>query len=446
MNTPLCNFVRAYAERQALRLHMPGHKGRGIAGAAYDITEIPGADTLYRAQGVIRESEQNASEIFGSHTFYSTEGSSLCIRAMLQLIAQYARRCGRAPRIAAARNVHRTFLSAAALLDLPVCWLEAERCTAYLSCTVTAERLEEFLVRQEEMPVAVYLTSPDYLGNMSAIPSIALVCHRYGVLLAVDNAHGAYLKFLPESLHPIDLGADLCCDSAHKTLPALTPGAYLHISHNAPRSFAEQAEEALALFASTSPSYLILQSLDALNAQLAGAYPGRLAAFLKVLEQCKRRLAAHGFPLIGQEPMKLTLQTRPYGYSGTALAALLEQQGVYSEFSDPDFLVLMPSPDNREDEMARLTDLLLSVPRLPALPDAAPVCPPGERVLSIRQAMLAPHETVPLRVACGRILGDASVSCPPAVPILICGERISEEALACFSYYGVEHITVVAED
>ena len=119
---------------------------------------------------------------------------------------------------------------------------------------------------------------------------------------------------------------------------------------------------------------------------------------------------------------------------------------MYSEFSDPDFLVLMASPDNREDEMARLTDLLLSVPRLPALPDAAPVCPPGERVLSIRQAMLAPHETVPLRVDCGRILGDASVSCPPAVPILICGERISEEALACFSYYGVEHITVVAED
>ena len=124
MNAPICDFVRAYAARQALRLHMPGHKGRGPLGVeALDITEIPGADSLYEASGVIRESEENASHLFGCPTLYSTEGSSLCIRAMLYLTLLHAKAQGRKPRIVAGRNAHKTFLSAAALLDLDVVWL-----------------------------------------------------------------------------------------------------------------------------------------------------------------------------------------------------------------------------------------------------------------------------------------------------------------------------------
>ena len=102
----------------------------------------------------------------------------------------------------------------------------------------------------------MYVTSPDYLGGMQDVAALAEVCHRYGTLLAVDNAHGAYLRFLRPSRHPLDLGADLCCDSAHKTLSVLTGGAYLHIARTAPTSLAENAKEALALFGSTSPSYL----------------------------------------------------------------------------------------------------------------------------------------------------------------------------------------------
>ena len=114
--------------------------------------------------------------------------------------------------------------------------------------------------------MAFYLTSPDYLGGMQDIAALSAVCDAHGVPLLVDNAHGAYLRFLPGgSRHPIDLGAAACCDSGHKTLPVLTGGAYLHLGPKAPVQEESTVRSALALFGSTSPSYLILQSLDACN-------------------------------------------------------------------------------------------------------------------------------------------------------------------------------------
>ena len=273
MNTPICDFVRTYADSKQLRFHMPGHKGSGALGIEHiDITEIEGADVLYRAEGIIKESEQNASALFGTAlTKYSTEGSSLSIRAMLYLAMLYAKSIGREPRILAGRNAHHTFMTAAALLDLNVDWLYPEHWENLVSCEITPEYLERVLCSQTK-PAAVYITSPDYLGNVADIAELSAVCQKHEVLLLADNAHGAYLNFLPENRHPIALGADICCDSAHKTLPVLTGGGYLHISKHAPEMFRQNAEKALSLFASTSPSYLIMQSLDAANRYLADGY------------------------------------------------------------------------------------------------------------------------------------------------------------------------------
>ena len=139
MNTPICDFVRSYARTNVLRLHMPGHKGVGVLGVEkLDITEIEGADSLYEASGVIRESEENASQLFGCPTFYSTEGSSLCIRAMMYLIRLQA---GEKPLIWAGRNAHKTFLSAAALLDLDVEWLYPRETGSHLCCLVDAQEI-----------------------------------------------------------------------------------------------------------------------------------------------------------------------------------------------------------------------------------------------------------------------------------------------------------------
>ena len=219
MTTPVWDFLKGY--RREGRLHMPGHKGAGPLGCErWDITEVAGADSLYEASGIIAESEGNAAALFGSGaTFYSTEGSSQCIKAMLFLALRH-RPAGTPPVILAARNVHKSFVHAAALLDFEPLWLWPEEGTSSLcACPVTAEGLERALRALPAPPAAVYVTSPDYLGNLADISALAAVCHAHGTLLLADNAHGAYLRFLSPSLHPLDQGADLCCDSAHKTLP-----------------------------------------------------------------------------------------------------------------------------------------------------------------------------------------------------------------------------------
>ena len=251
------------------------------------------------------------------------------------------------------------------------------------------------------------------------------------------------MKFLSPSRHPIDLGADACADSAHKTLTALTGAAYLHLSHRAPIGFGEGAKEALALFASTSPSYLILQSLDALNAFLSQEYPQMLSTFVQAAEQKKEHLKACGWYFYGNEPLKWTLCAKRYGYTGQELAEILAQRNIVCEFSDPDYLVLMLAPALGLEGLEKICEALCAIPALPALSERAPLPVSRTAELSIRDAMLSATETLPIEQSLGRILASPSVSCPPAVPILMCGERIDNIALEAFAYYGIKHCTVV---
>lgn len=443
MDTPICDFVREYAQSNTCRLHMPGHKGNAFLGIEHlDITEIQGADSLYEAEDIIAKSEANASALFGCRTFYSTEGSSQCIRAMLYLLSLYAKQQGRETLVAAGRNAHKAFLTAAALVDVDVRWLYPSNPVSYLSCDLTPEELEEYLQNAQEKPVAVYLTSPDYLGMVADIGSIAEVCHRHGVLLAVDNAHGAYLRFLPQSMHPIDLGADICCDSAHKTLPVLTGGAYLHLSAEMDKAVGEQAKNALMLFGSTSPSYLILQSLDAAN-QYLDNYPEQLRTLIPELDAFKVRLCQQGYSLYGREALKLTIQAKPYGYTGNQLAELLRQMKIEPEFADPDYVVLMLSAETDGETLSQIEQALCRIPPQPPIKEDSPAFAPGELVLTIREAVFACSELLPVEQCLERILAVPIVGCPPAVPILVCGERINRHAIACFAYYGIDHCFVI---
>lgn len=439
MNTPVADFVQRYAKAGTARLHMPGHKGRCFLGCEpWDITEIHGADALYEAEGILAESEQNAAALFGSQrTCYSTEGSSQCIRAMLYLAVA----ASDSHTVVAARNVHRAFVSAAALLDLEIRWLWPEESRSLCGCPISPAQLEETLHSLPEPPAAVYLTSPDYLGGMAQIPALAQVCHQHGTLLLVDNAHGAYLRFLQPSLHPLDLGADLCCDSAHKTLPVLTGGAYLHLSPTAPAQLAPLAKSALGLFGSTSPSYLTLASLDLCNRYLAEGYPQRLAEAVERLAELRERLTAAGWRVEPSDPLRVTVAA-PRGVTGQELAGQLRRQGVECEYADRDFLVLMATPENTPEELAQAAAALGQCPgeaNPPQLPLAR-----GERACSIRQAAFAPRETVDAAHSLGRVCGLPTVGCPPAIPIAVSGERITPEALALFAYYGIEQVEVLA--
>ena len=448
MNTPICDFVRGYAVDAPLRLHMPGHKGVGPLGVeALDVTEIPGADVLYAPEGIIAESEANAAALFGSaRTVYSTEGSSLAIRAMLFLAQLWAKENGRAPLVLAGRNAHKTFLSAVALLDIETAWLYPEdHGSGVLTCPIEPNALARRLSAMPEKPAAVYVTSPDYLGVRSDIAALAEVCHRNGALLLVDNAHGAYLHFMSTPQHPLDLGADLCCDSAHKTLGVLTGGAYLHFGKSAPSALCAAADRAMALFASTSPSYLILQSLDAANAALDRYYVNDIMSTIRQADDLREALRADGWSLVGDEPLKLTLSTKPRGYTGAQVAEELARQNIVAEFADPDYIVFMLTPQLPPGALGTLCGALRALPMRAPVTDAPPVLGRPKRVLSSREAMLAPSETLPVGRALGRILASPGVSCPPAVPILVCGEQINEAAIHAFRYYGIEQVDVVKE-
>ena len=450
MKTPICDFVRDYRDKNTLRLHMPGHKGRGTLGIeALDLTEIDGADVLYAPTGIILESETYAAELFGTErTVYSTEGSTLSIRAMLYLALMYGKEQGRTPTVLASRNAHRSFMSGCALLDIDVKWLFGED-TALCRCKVDRDELDAALCQMErvgELPAAVYLTSPDYLGNLLPIGELADVCHKYGVLCLVDNAHGAYLAFLGDR-HPMSCGADMCADSAHKTLPVLTGGGYLHISKSAPKMLSEYADQAMALFASTSPSYLILQSLDSANAYLDGEYRERLSDFANITEGMKQALLDAGYILEGDEPLKLTLKTKSYGYTGNELCEILSDMGIVCEFCDDDYAVMMLTLEIGEAGIDRLTRALLSIPKRECSTECAPApkLPRPKRAMGIREALMSSFEELRVEESVGRILANAALSCPPAVPVVVCGEIIDEESVRAMKYYGIEKCFVIKQ-
>ncbi len=430
MNTPIVDFVKKYADCGISRLHMPGHKGVSFLGCEnLDITEINGADALYQAQGIIAESEKNATSLFGSlSTFYSAGGSSQSIKAMMAL----AKNGKKDFTVLAARNVHKSFVYACALLGIKVRWIFSENENFSLCrCNITAEQLENEL--QKEKADAVYITSPDYLGGMNDIASLTEVAHKNGALMLVDNAHGAYLRFLSESLHPITLGADMCCDSAHKTLPVLTGGAYLHINN---KKFIKDAKSSLEMFGSTSPSYLILQSLDMCNAYLNDGYEEKLEKCIQKIDNLKEELRKNGWETLKSDPLKLTVLTK-----GTDFAENLRKSGIECEYEDPDYTVLMFTPETNDETYKKVIDAAGKCSE--RLTPRNLQMPLPQKMLSIRNALFADSEEISVEDSAGRIVADTSVACPPAVPVVISGEIISKEAVNAMQYYSIDKIKVV---
>ena len=445
MKTPIYDFVKKYSATDTVRLHMPGHKGKGRLGVeCLDITEISGADVLYGASGIIAESEENATSLFKSaHTFYLTEGSTLGIKAMLALALSDAVGEKRRPIVLAARNAHKAFINSAALLDFSVEWLYPSESEHLCKCNVTPLDLENKLSAMERLPEAVYVTSPDYLGNMADIKGLSEICDRYGIPLLVDNAHGAYLAFLTPSEHPISLGASMCADSAHKTLPVLTGGAYLHISKKAEK-YIPRARAMLSLLASTSPSYLTLQSLDLCNEYLASDYSERLSKTVAKVDNLKRELSSLGYSFEGDERLKLVIWANKYGYTGTEIADFLREYSIEIEFYDRELAVMMFTPENSDGDYARILSALSLLSRHDRVSDGAfDLSAPHTSACSIREAAFSPSETISVEDAVGRICAQSTVSCPPAVPIAVSGEIITKEDLTLFKKYGITEVEVI---
>lgn len=471
MTTPIYNFLYRYKKSGTSRFHMPGHKGRGPLGfEEMDITEVAGADVLYHADGIIAESEENATRIFGTaHTYYSTEGSTLAIKAMLAIIR---RKCDTGATILAARNVHKAFVYAAGALDLSVEWIYPSHASHLCECDLSAEDVERAIDAMASLPDAVYITTPDYLGGMLDVAGIAAVCNARGIPLLVDNAHGAYLALLEPSMHPMQLGAAMCADSAHKTLPVLTGGAYLHIARGF-EEYTEGAREALAMFASTSPSYLTLASLDLCNYFCNPDIDDGREPYGVGIANCKEEvtfikelLADGGQAQSCPEPLKIRIDAPCFLNTGWGIAEILRANHVEPEFVDDEFVVLMASPMNSPKDFKCLRHAIAEITALAeerrlagsegnipenatqgrTCDDASPAAPSRPRVaMSIREALLSPSEIIPVKEAEGRICAALTVSCPPAIPVVISGEVIDKAAIATFLRYGIDTVSVVKE-
>lgn len=432
MTTPIADFIENYIKSDMSRLHMPGHKGLSFP---EDITEVCGADSLYTADGIIAQSEQNATKIFGSkHTFYSTEGSSQCIKAMLTLAVSNRENKNERPLILAARNVHKAFLHASALIDFDVEWLLPENSDSICKCIISKEQLKSKLETLEKKPCAVYITSPDYLGNTADISALSSVCKSFSIPLLIDNAHGAYLKFTGK--HPIDFGADMCCDSAHKTLPVLTGGAYLHINNV---NFLNNVKETLEIFGSTSPSYLILSSLDKANRYMTESFEQELKILKEKIEKLKVYITDKS-----DEELKITVDACEYGLTGFELSEILRKNSVECEYADEQYVVLMFSPFNKDEDFLRIEKVFSDLKPCKSSKKIN-VTLPINQATSIRQAYFSPQEEVDIENAENRICGFSTVSCPPAIPIALAGERITKEHIALFKKYNVKKIKVIAK-
>ncbi|MDE6848129.1 MAG: aminotransferase class I/II-fold pyridoxal phosphate-dependent enzyme [Ruminococcus sp.] len=441
MNTPVYDFLKKYSSSGTLRCHMPGHKGYTLSPElselySMDITEIAGADSLFEADGIIAQSEKNMSELYGTAgTVFSAGGSTLCIQTMLSIMKAEKRK------IFAVRNVHRAFLNAVALLDLDVEWILPKYSDGILSGNINPEDIENTL-KNCHVPSAVYVTSPDYTGKTADISLLADICHKYNARLLTDNAHGVHLKFLNPDIHPMTLGADLCCDSAHKMFPALTGSSMLHTSV---MEYVPLLKQNMSMFASTSPSYLIMMSLDLCNRYISEKIYDDIQKNIVWLENFRRKFSDR-LVFAKTEPFHITVKAGESGFDGNELAELLRKNGVECEYSDSSLLILLMSPVCTKDDYERLS---VSLSKSLVQAKKYPVCSDGfsmeipERVMSIREAVFSECEVIPVEKAENRICASVKVPCPPAVPIVASGERIDKKSINIFRKYGISDIIVV---
>ena len=439
MNTPIVDFLRKYDNEDILRLHMPGHKGLIDIPTGYDITEISGADFLFSPGGIIKESEKNASALYETAmTLYSTEGSSLCIKTMIAMLKKIG-----VNKILSPRNSHISFVNACALLETEVCWLYPKSEVSDISSgEYTAEDIDEALLKTGCK--AVYITSPDYLGNILDIEAISKVCKSNGAYLIVDNAHGAYLKFLKRDTHPITLGADMCCDSAHKTLPVLTGGAYLHISKNADKRFLNISKSVMSVFATTSPSYLIMASLDMANKFLSEK-ENIYSAEERFIE-FKKEISLLGFYDISKEPFKITIDTYLSSITSEALVKSLEENKISVEYSDRSAVVLMLSAYNSEADLLRLKEAFCYAAKLKcglSVEKMVFKLMPAQVKMSITEAFFSDDEEIPTEFSVGRICSATKVICPPCIPIVVSGEVFDKNSVKILKRYGISTVNVV---
>ncbi|MEO1403426.1 MAG: aminotransferase class I/II-fold pyridoxal phosphate-dependent enzyme [Cyanobacteria bacterium J06635_1] len=455
---PLVAALQQCSERPNAAFYTPGHKrGQGISNVhrlvlgseifRVDLPELPELDNLFAPVAVIAQAQALAAEAFGAeHTYFLANGSTCGIEAAILAT------CGPGNKLILPRNVHRSAISGLILSGaMPVFVSPLYDDDWQLAIGVTPKAIAAALTEHPDAK-AVLIVSPTYQGICADVAEIAAITHRYGIPLIVDEAHGPHFAFHPDLPTPaLHSGADVVIQSTHKVLSALTQAAMIHVQGG--RCDRNRLQQALHMVQSTSPSYLLLASLDAARHQMANQGSALMAKTLTLAELAMQRLSQgaslrplsqtdlpDGFRL---DRTRLTLDCSPLGMTGFDADDLLNERfSVTAELPTLNLLTFIISLGNTIDDIERLVDAVKALVQNPfdplqTNPKAHPLStthyplptthyPP----LSPRQAFFAPSEACPLVESPGQISAEAICAYPPGIPTLMPGEVITADAIA----------------
>ncbi|MDR1354223.1 MAG: aminotransferase class I/II-fold pyridoxal phosphate-dependent enzyme [Oscillospiraceae bacterium] len=419
----LADSIKKYIDQNPIRFHMPGHKGIGTL-EQYDLTELPGLDNLYNSRGCIKELENNIGNLYGCRSIISTGGATLCIQTMM------ASTLNPGNKIIVDRHIHISVLNTMILLDLHPVWIyRASSARSPFGAVITKEQLAATIKANPDAR-AVFVTGQDYYGFSPDLKALSGVCKQNKLPLLVDNAHGAYLKFLNPSAHPIELGADMCCDSWHKVFPTFTGAAVLHMQEQFDPTFAKQR---MRLFGSSSPSYLVMNSIDNCLDYIKTQFAPNFKDFINRLANLKEELKALGFQLLNEDEnsfLKLTISGVHRGVTGFELQEKLAKQRVYVEYADHNCVILLVGTQNAKTEFAQLINILKTASSRPAIPMSTySLQSPLIQKKSLPAAAWGRYKQIALKDCNGLVAGLQELKCPPCVPLIMPGEVIDSEVI-----------------
>lgn len=442
-DAPIFGALAAYARSKHASFHTPGHKSGEFSGDffkiyPYDATEISCTDELYSPEGCIAEAEEKATALFGSHhTFFSAGGASQCVKAAL---AEFAGK-----KVIFDRNIHFSAASAAAFYGIEtvfVCGKCDEKTS--LSEPPTADDFRTALEKNPDAE-AIFLTSPNYFGISADCLAIRKLCDAKNVTFIDDNSHGTHYFFCPEMKNSAFDGhhAHVVIDSAHKTLPVMTGGAFLHYNKEISLSAVRRRMMAAG---STSPSFPILASLDAGRAICARDGEKLYSDCCKKVEKIRKNLKNSGFSVsdgANTDPLRLAVY---FGEKCVDTAKKLENNNIYPEMTSSGFIVFIITPFNSDTDLELLEKTLLSFEPVETVENSDLKFELPQRKMTLRDAFFAEREEVSPLDSAGRISAEMiAFHQPPCVPLALPGEVVSEELARLLHEKNYGKIEVVAE-
>ena len=440
----LLESLKKYADSDHLPMHMPGHKRRmGEMGNPFfiDLTEIDGFDDLHHAKGLLKRAQQRAADIYhAEETHYLVNGSTGGILAAVSGCTTFG------GTLLMARNSHKSVYHGALLRGLNVKYLYPQSTGKWgINGEILSADVDNIL-KQEPDIEAVLITSPTYDGVVSDVRKIAEIAHAYGVPLLVDAAHGAHFPF--SDCFPEDAtiaGADLVIHSLHKTLPALTQTALLHLNGNLIDR--ERVRDYLRICQTSSPSYVLMASMDQCMEWAAGhrdafeSFCERLRGLREGLHECQK-LKLIEVP--GMDITKVLISVQGLSVSGQQLAQILRREyQIEVEMACSSYVCAMTTVADQEEDLHRLLTALLKIDqklvRMQTGSDSSlyrmDAVLPAKSVFTFLEAEKKDRERCLLTEANGRISGDFVMLYPPGIPLLAPGEEISGEMIARIGQY-----------